>query len=280
MGNNTLFIIILGLLLTGLLIWWWKYSDNKKLTHSKILLGKQFNLSKSIENLSLSELQQQFYNDNTLLYVTKTGLVSHYFPSIGKDYISSDSNKCLIVPDNLQLPNFYTWHKAIPMDGSEAFDYFLRRNKPIWHHNEKYYIRILTNKCKKFVPKCVKNNYTTTFYVSESGVTTTLHVDSRPGYIVQLRGRKRIIVFPKEDKKYLYFDYPENHPLKRRSKFDGKFYPGVEKSWPNISQASKEEYILNPDEYIFIPENCPHYVESLDKETISVIVRFTDHIRN
>jgi len=287
--RKSIFIFILTTVFLLILFFLWKRSQNPYF--SGPILGKQSGLSKPIENLSITDLQKRYAKTQTLLYITKTGLVSHYFPqSVIEDRVTPNSDKCTIVPKNPNLPTYHTWHKAISMKGLNAFNHFLRQEDPVWHFNEKYYIRITTKDCENLVPKCAKKGiireadgakvakrnqkYVTTFYLSEPGVTTNLHVDSNPGYLVQLRGRKRVLVFPAEDKKYLYFDYPINHPLNRRSKCDGKIYKGIEKAWPNITKARMQEYILNPDEYIFIPADYPHYVESLDEETISLIVRY------
>jgi ribosomal protein L16 Arg81 hydroxylase len=105
-----------------------------------------------------------------------------------------------------------------------------------------------------------------------TGIVTNIHYDANPGFVVQLRGRKRILIWPPSEKENLYITYPMNHPYYRRSRYDGRI-EDVGVDFPKIKQAKYIEVILKPDECLYIPKGWFHYVETLDDITVSSIVR-------
>ena len=150
---------------------------------------------------------------------------------------------------------------------------------------EMYYLRTLPsrdnakkNYYQQALPDCIprdeKSLESVNFYISGAGITTNLHYDGRSGIVVQLKGRKRIYVFP-ENQMDLFELHPMGHPLMRRSKIDGRLTNQTLKEHPQLLSAHGYECILEPGTWLYIPARWMHYVESLDTETFSLIVRFT-----
>jgi hypothetical protein len=138
---------------------------------------------------------------------------------------------------------------------------------------ERYYIRTLgsnPNNYKDVIPPCFDEIGGVSFYISRKGTITNLHYDSRSGVIVQLKGRKRVYIFPREQEAYFKM-YPQTHRLYRRSMVDGKLNEKVVKSLD--SRIHGFEAILEPGMWLYIPYGWLHYVETLDDETFSLIVR-------
>lgn len=102
-------------------------------------------------------------------------------------------------------------------------------------------------------------------YLSQAGSITNIHYDPYPGVIYQSSGRKRVVLIAPEH--HGLFDmYPIDHPLKRRSRHDGVV---------DFTQFGCEyhEVIVNEGEYVFVPSMWLHYVETLDNDCISLIIR-------
>ena len=148
--------------------------------------------------------------------------------------------------------------------------------------NERYYLRTLHS--PKFVEMfrdCIPDCYPlnpemlehVNFYVSGAGIVTNLHVDGKSGCIVQLKGRKRVYVFPPSDRQHMAF-YPPTHPLMRRSTIDCKLSEAVLDQYPSLKNCQGWEYVLEPGSWLYIPAQWIHYVETLDPETYSLVVRF------
>jgi Cupin-like domain len=109
-------------------------------------------------------------------------------------------------------------------------------------------------------------------YVGPEGSLSKLHRDywSTHGYLAQIRGRKRAILFPPEDSEFVY---------------GGK----VDPEQPNFDQfplfrhATSYECVIEPGETLLTPANWWHHVRGLEKSiTVSHNFfndsNFTDHV--
>ena len=101
-----------------------------------------------------------------------------------------------------------------------------------------------------------------TLFVGGAGVVTPLHTDGvRTGAILaQLYGRKRCVLFPGSQSKYLY-----PRPLQKHFGMSAVDFrkPDLER-FPLYRNAKPLEFVLEPGELLYIPHGCWHGVESLD----------------
>jgi hypothetical protein len=94
----------------------------------------------------------------------------------------------------------------------------------------------------------------TAIYIGPEGSLSSLHRDywSTHGYLAQIRGRKRAILFSPEDSDFLYGGQvdPEQPDFKR---------------FPLFDCATAYECIIEPGDTLLIPANWLHHVRGLEK---------------
>lgn len=234
------------------------------------------NLNERINNYSVYDLETHFQGLPARLIVTKSGLVGWYFPDVVPEK----------TPDNMRRDFLYTNKPGIEVPAiqldkmKDAFSYYKGEMPFVWDEDERYYVRIsLPNKSKNLwdTPEFLQPfKHRETFYISKKDVITNLHYDNRPGFLVQLRGKKRVILFPEKDLKNVCMNHPK-HPLERRSKMNRKITDeNIDKLCPEMKGLKGYEVILEPNQALFIPDRCPHYVETLEDDTISIVCRLME----
>jgi hypothetical protein len=116
-----------------------------------------------------------------------------------------------------------------------------------------------------------------TLYCSHSGAVTTFHFDETPGFILQIQGRKQVLLVHKDDSDKM-MRYPEKSSMSRRSKMVADLtLPHEIEKWkninPDLSRIQVREEIIGPGEWLYIPSGFWHLVKSLDEPTVGLIVR-------
>jgi hypothetical protein len=114
----------------------------------------------------------------------------------------------------------------------------------------------------------------TAVYIGPEGSLSTLHYDFGHclGYLAQIQGRKRAILFSPSDSKYMYNGQvdPEHPDLERFALYD---------------RATPYECVIEPGELLFVPPGWWHWVRGLEK-SITVAhnffndVNFSQHLTN
>lgn len=99
------------------------------------------------------------------------------------------------------------------------------------------------------------------FWMGPAGCKSALHYDNEPNLNVQVYGRKRWVIYPKSENENLYLpstlDVPHLSPININE-------PDFE-NFPKFRDAKKPiEFILEPGETLFVPQNWAHYVENLE----------------
>ncbi|MEH2290139.1 cupin-like domain-containing protein [Nostoc sp.] len=97
--------------------------------------------------------------------------------------------------------------------------------------------------------------------------TTVLHFDGFHNIFVQIRGRKRILLFPPSNYLSFYPPLEDSHGLADYSKVDPNL-PNLE-LFPKFPWQEKIEVILQPGEMLYIPPYWWHHVTALE-ENISL----------
>lgn len=98
-------------------------------------------------------------------------------------------------------------------------------------------------------------------WISSAGNKTPPHWDSYDNVMVQIRGRKRFLLWEPKYYEQLYIR-PLGQQHDRQSPIDIAS-PDLEK-YPQYAQAQALECILEPGEMLYIPLGWMHFVESLD----------------
>ena len=142
----------------------------------------------------------------------------------------------------------------------------------LWH-TMSYMIRSMTCSLpdadekgeKKIVPAA-----TARLWVSPQGAVSPLHYDCHDSFLIQLRGTKRMLLWPAEQLPQMY-PYRNWHILRRRGKVD-PVKPNL-KRYPNFAKAEAVEVVLNPGDVLFFPGYWAHYTESCTF-SVSMTCRF------
>lgn len=105
-----------------------------------------------------------------------------------------------------------------------------------------------------------KYKHTPLLWIGPAGATSALHFDSMHNFNVQLFGRKKWVIFPREQQDLLYV--PSTLRLNHFSPINYES-PDLVK-FPKYRQATPIEFVLNPGEVIFLPYGWVHYVQTLE----------------
>ena len=117
-------------------------------------------------------------------------------------------------------------------------------------------------------------------WIGPGGHTTCLHYDPFDGVLVQLSGKKRVVLYPPSQLYNLYPFHILNHlkyGAKLRSGYS-QIYPDAidEKAFPRVKEAQRHRYevILNPGECLFIPAGWWHEVSTLGDGLVCSVNQF------
>merc|ERR1712060_494188 len=118
--------------------------------------------------------------------------------------------------------------------------------------------------------------YRTTLYASQRGLQTNLHADEHSGFLIQVRGVKRVVLFtPKASRSLRCSSWGDvNTPISRRSWFDSGV-PDVS-DWaetPPFASLDGREVEVGPGEALYIPRGFFHDVLSRSDETLGLVLR-------
>jgi [protein]-arginine 3-hydroxylase / protease len=97
-------------------------------------------------------------------------------------------------------------------------------------------------------------------WMGPKGCVSALHFDALPNFNVQFFGRKRWVIFPKEQQENLYV--PSRQSLPHFSPIDYE-NPDLER-FPKFREATPIEFVLEPGEVLFLPRGWVHYVSTID----------------
>lgn len=116
------------------------------------------------------------------------------------------------------------------------------------------------------------------WFWSKSGAVTNFHYDANGnGVLLQVQGRKQILLARPEDTPNMYA-FPPGHPFERRSKvFEDMSSPearaGATQRYPHLALVAFEELVIRPGEWCMIPLGWWHQVKSMDSPTLSLNLR-------
>ncbi|KAK2197022.1 bifunctional tRNA wybutosine-synthesizing protein 5/Cupin-like domain 8/JmjC domain [Babesia duncani] len=105
--------------------------------------------------------------------------------------------------------------------------------------------------------------HSTVFRISQSGVELWTHYDALDNFLVQIRGSKRIILFPPTELHKLAIT-DTSSPYQGISNVDEqRNNPALQSAYKNALEAK-----MDPGDVLFIPAAWSHAVKSLQKETL------------
>ena len=107
-------------------------------------------------------------------------------------------------------------------------------------------------------------------WVSAPGTLSPLHYDAQDSYLCQVRGVKRLLLWPAAELDALR-PYPDDHPMARRLQVDVVGSPPTAEAWRGSAaeRAAVEaplEARLGPGDVLYFPENWAHHTEALPPE--------------
>lgn len=102
-------------------------------------------------------------------------------------------------------------------------------------------------------------------WVGPKKTITNIHFDHPEGFLAQIYGEKKAILFNESDKDNLYFGAVSNKPNWSPINFR---HPDTA-TYPKYQDVKYKEYILRAGDILYIPKEVPHYIESLS-ESISI----------
>lgn len=115
-------------------------------------------------------------------------------------------------------------------------------------------------------------------YASPAGSQTNLHADEHSGFLVQVLGCKRLVLFRRGPASRSLRGETwgvTNAPVHRRSWFDS----GIPEDWaslPPFAGLGGREVVVRPGEALYIPKGWFHDVLSRDAETLGAVLRCRD----
>ena len=236
------------------------------------------------------EQYSQTYNKRTCFVLTSLH-ANNLFTTPSKDYP--------IYPDKDGTPKFYDTPGKRFINEVPALNIketkTLQQGMEMYKKNPKVYLRIpyggdqlMDKYLNKFVsdfnfPSWVhsKNIQNFSWFLSHTGATTNLHRDiTGGGFLLQIQGRKKILLAEPKYAKYLY-PYDQQSMMYRRSQvYDDISQDNIRKEWekqfPLLKKVKFKEIIVGPGEWLRIPEGWWHLVKSLDTPTWGVIIRMKE----
>ena len=107
----------------------------------------------------------------------------------------------------------------------------------------------------------------TKLYVGPRGAVSRCHCDGYDGLVVQVAGRKRVVLFDPLQARHLYV-YPQHHGLELRPRVhvDAPDF----RRFPRYRGAVASSAVLEPGETLYIPHHWWHHIECLSECTVSV----------
>ncbi|XP_014677092.1 PREDICTED: hypoxia-inducible factor 1-alpha inhibitor-like [Priapulus caudatus] len=107
--------------------------------------------------------------------------------------------------------------------------------------------------------------------VGMPGNVTPAHYDEQQNFFAQLRGYKRVLLFPPEQFGCLY-SHPIHSPHDRQSQVD--FDAPDLARFPRFREVRGHKVVLGPGDVLYIPMYWWHHVESLVDSEVTVSVNF------
>ncbi|KAK3589777.1 hypothetical protein CHS0354_021110 [Potamilus streckersoni] len=150
----------------------------------------------------------------------------------------------------------------------------LKQDKFFISENEKYYLRALGDDPRKdiadisqqfpelaqdiHIPPFFKKDrfFSSVFRIASPGIQLWTHYDVMDNLLIQVNGRKRVVLFSPQEVDKLYLNGDKSEVLDIDNLDDVKF--------PLFSHAERYEGILNPGDILFIPALWFHNVISMD----------------
>lgn len=102
-------------------------------------------------------------------------------------------------------------------------------------------------------------------FISSPGSVTPFHFDPEHNFLLQIRGNKNISLFDRADRELV----PE---IWIEEKYGGGLHRNMK--FREEDQKKASEFILEPGDGLFVPQNSPHWVKNGDEVSISFSITF------
>lgn len=220
----------------------------------------------SINSLSIAEFDQQYFKVHRPA-IHKGGVKNtQYFKEWSFDYLRS---KCGEIPVKISHSKIGYYKDGIEVKHlpfATALDHFVSEDQGKFYYLQQSSIPdtfpILKDEIER-PPWLLETDLilNQNLWVGGSGCVSPLHYDGSSNFLIQVKGRKKLILFAPQDYNYLY-------PMEGQ---EGKEHvSGVDlrnvdhDRFPLFKNATPYEFVLEPGDVLFIPSHWWHEVRSLD----------------
>jgi len=170
-------------------------------------------------------------------------------------------------------PNFHSFDTS----GKEFFKLLNTSSEYIYWSGSAREIK-MENDMKPYEPLAIKKEpKSTNVWISSKGVVAMCHYDMYYNFFVQLRGKKKFILFPPSDFRRLYL-HPLHHPGYRQCQIN-LTEPDFRR-FPSLMQAGAYEVILDEGEVLYLPPMWFHHVEALNASISANVWSETEDLKN
>jgi hypothetical protein len=164
------------------------------------------------------------------------------------------------------------WQRVCLMNVGEVLDRMAgRAREPIISAGERYYLYQTSAKWwpelmpqiadPVYVPKLGPDHVDRFLWIGSAGNVTLAHFDQADNMLLQVRGRKQVLLWDRRQLPNLYM-VPQEEPLCRSSRVP--MDTPNPKGFPLFSEARALAWTLEPGDLLYIPMGWIHYVRSLD----------------
>jgi hypothetical protein len=112
-------------------------------------------------------------------------------------------------------------------------------------------------------------------WIGMKGNLTSLHYDLWHGFLAQISGTKKVVLFPPWESPRLYTASPFG-PRPAATNLPSDCLTADPRQFPKLFEAERYEFVLRPGEMLYIPPYWWHQVESLDNN-VSLPCRYSIH---
>lgn len=100
-------------------------------------------------------------------------------------------------------------------------------------------------------------------WVSPAGAVSPCHYDASPSFLLQLRGKKRMLLAPPGEGLVALAPYPDSHLLRRRARANLLAPLDSAPRPAQLASLSLSEALLQPGDVLFFPGGWHHHTESI-----------------
>jgi len=220
-----------------------------------------------VSSLSRALFNEKYFNKRPVLYkgaITRTRCFKRWTP----EYLKSVIGPRVVNVAHSQSGSYNVTIKEkfqnIKVEFTKAVDLFTASNNAYYLFRSPVFEQFPELLEDLEIPPYIDTNFDKiagiNFWMGGTGCVTHLHYDTDHNFLVQVRGRKELLLFAPEDTPYLYWNL--ENKAHHVSLMDPQ-HPDLE-SFPLYRNATPVYCLLEPGDFLYIPPAWWHHVRSLE----------------